>query len=95
MQETVGKHLTDRTQGSNLICYTQSERRGFSLSDRYNVRPFSGKYSAVMLKRTKLREVYLSLTSSPTRCVTNLVFSNGRSRIVDGPRWKGVVTLAS
>ena len=39
------------------ISYTQGERRGFSLSDRYNVRPFSGKYSAVTHKRTKLKEM--------------------------------------
>ena len=39
------------------ICYTQGERRGFSLSDRYNVRSFSGKYSAVTHKRAKLKEM--------------------------------------
>ena len=41
------------------ICYTQGGRRGFSLSDRYNVRPFSGKYWAVTQVRTKLREMLM------------------------------------
>ena len=109
------------------ICYTRGERRGFSLSDRYNVSPFSGTYSAVTHKRTKLREmlthercfanktltfslftVYLSLTSSPTlvcnkvepwawsvRCFPTAVHETLWQSIVDGPRWKGVVRLAS
>ena len=66
------------------ICYTPGERRGFSLSDRYNVRSFSGNYSAVTHKRAKFREM-----RTRERCLQNVniqfVYSVSLTDIVGHP----------